>query len=153
MQAHPFADIISGDILPTPTPTPTTPSTITPTISPSTPSPDLGSFNCSGKPNGLYPHPRSCEDYAVCYDGNPTLYTCPSGTLYYPALTSCVDPSFYVCPLTCDGRLDGLYVNPYGCDYFLQCQTQFVQIFQCAFPFLFDRTQLVCNFPHLVQCD
>lgn len=41
-------------------------------------------FNCTSKPNGLYPNPESCTTFYYCSNENTYLYDCPEGLHYNP---------------------------------------------------------------------
>jgi hypothetical protein len=69
---------------------PTTDVTAVPTLNP-------GIFDCSGKPDGLYPHPQSCAKFVTCSSGNGYEFTCPDGLLFDPEELYCNFPELVDC--------------------------------------------------------
>jgi hypothetical protein len=54
-------------------------------------------ISCTGKPNGVYPHPNDCSLFVVCVDGYSRLSNCPDPLLFNPEAGKCDFPENVAC--------------------------------------------------------
>jgi hypothetical protein len=131
---------VTTTVIPTTTPTATTPT-----------EPPL--FDCSSKPDGMYPHPINCNMFFGCHFGEVVEYECPEPLLFDPIHLTCNIPSLVECDINCSGLSDGVHPHPRDCSKFLGCVGGLVSVYSCPEDLLFDPIDLKCNFPELVDCD
>jgi len=132
-----------------------TTSTTTPGTGPTTtPNPDV-EFDCSGRRDGMYPHPAECARFVGCRNEQATFYRCPDPLLFDPIMETCNIPEETNCRITCINGPEGLSPHPYYCDYFMICSSgggNDPEVFRCPPPLLFHKERLQCTFPEDVTC-
>ena len=141
-------------------------------------SPDCGHvMDCSNMTNGWYPDPYNCRKYWHCADGEGEHYTCKDDMLFDPDHVWCDTTDRVDCgerpicddcdencefqptappdcdhPLDCTGLRDGWYADPYNCRKYWHCEAGKGQHFMCQLNYLFDSTNVWCDFPDRVKC-
>jgi len=54
-------------------------------------------ISCSGKIDGLYPHPQDCALFITCYAEELSVYKCPPPLLFDPKEAKCNFPENVTC--------------------------------------------------------
>eukprot|EP00106_Octopus_bimaculoides_P005001 XP_014772443.1 PREDICTED: acidic mammalian chitinase-like [Octopus bimaculoides] len=124
---------------------------------------------CQGKPDGTYSHPKSCTEYVFCVNGRSFIEKCKVGLWNQNKGLCDPDPSFRCTiggkvvtnkpstsrPVTpgkggsthfCEGKSDGLYVDPKDCTFYYQCSFGLTFHERCGPKTGYDPKIKACNF-------
>ncbi|XP_046573096.1 uncharacterized protein LOC124281123 isoform X2 [Haliotis rubra] len=123
-----------------------TPSTASVTQQPRSSTPDP----CVGKTGDYIQHPRQCNLYIQCLNGESVLFTCPTGTVFNITLKVCtVKNDNMQCTADpwdpCKSNSEQQYYPyPEDCRLFFQCQHNKSIVRVCQNNHVFDSDQKIC---------
>ncbi|XP_067669491.1 uncharacterized protein [Haliotis asinina] len=114
---------------------------------------------CAGKTGDYMQHPRQCNLYIQCLNGESVLFTCPTGTVFNITLKVCtVKKDNMQCTADpwdpCKSNSEQQYYPyPEDCRLFFQCQHNKSIVRVCQNNHVFDSDQQICVPPSLdVKC-
>ncbi|KAJ8916664.1 hypothetical protein NQ315_000309, partial [Exocentrus adspersus] len=126
---------------------------------------------CPEGATGAFVYYLSCNQYLNCWKGRGEVQNCAPGTLFNPTTLECDFPAKVECvtgrqnsitlqtkrsrsvvQATCPDGFTGLIPNYTDCAKFINCNNGQQAALDCPPGTLFDTTQNICNFPHLVTC-
>lgn len=89
---------------------------------------------CRGSPNGVLPHPGSCNMFIRCIESNAMVDSCPVGNIFHQASGDCVPGNAQTCNLyndRCSNQPNGVIEFPGRCDLFIACHEGTSTAHQC----------------------
>ncbi|XP_037078427.1 probable GPI-anchored adhesin-like protein PGA18 [Pollicipes pollicipes] len=138
-----------------------------------------GAFTCP-QPNGLFSDPLDCQSYYNCGWGVPHHTTCPSGTLFDPAMSNCNWANLVSCstspggstaastsgtastaastttsapsgPFTCPSPT-GHFADPADCHSYYNCWMGTAYHFTCAPGTSWSQAIVACDWSSVTGC-
>jgi len=135
----------------------------------------------NGYGNGMYFHPYDCSSYINCNYGVTTVSGCPAGSVWDSVSRQCVgwnngvvrpnnmpwcnqyvfnapvqgnyQPGYYNNFCSLNGRVNGVYPDPYNCYGYIQCNYGQALHQQCPAGLSFDSNLLVCDDQRYNNCN
>uniref|UniRef100_A0A182SK29 Chitin-binding type-2 domain-containing protein n=1 Tax=Anopheles maculatus TaxID=74869 RepID=A0A182SK29_9DIPT len=104
---------------------------------------------CSGRPDGIIPHPTKCTAYVYCSAGRPVFEQCSPGTIYKQGLSGCVVGDTEACTHAtniCTDHPDGtLLEHPNECNLIVMCMAHQPGVMFCPVGEIFNMKVEFCT--------
>uniref|UniRef100_A0A182M3K3 Chitin-binding type-2 domain-containing protein n=1 Tax=Anopheles culicifacies TaxID=139723 RepID=A0A182M3K3_9DIPT len=104
---------------------------------------------CSGRPDGIVPHPTKCTAFVYCSSGQPIFEQCAPGTVFKQGLSGCVVGNTETCTHAtnvCTDHPDGTKLDhPNECNLIIMCMMQQPALLQCPAGEIYNINAKVCS--------
>ncbi|CAG7829614.1 unnamed protein product [Allacma fusca] len=115
------------------------------------------------KQNGQFSHPKYCDKYLNCWEGDMVIGQCPSGLVFNEKNGACDYPS----NVNCSGREDsrptmpgntlcprpsGTFGSPTNCSEFIVCQGGIGSVYSCPPGLYYSNDQGICTYKEDANC-
>nr|XP_040232865.2 multiple epidermal growth factor-like domains protein 6 [Anopheles coluzzii] len=103
---------------------------------------------CSGRPDGIIPHPTTCNAFVYCTSGQAVFEQCGPGTILKQGISGCVVGNTETCTeakTICTDHADHTLVgHPSECNLIVVCMMQQPTLRSCPAGEIFNSTTLLC---------
>ncbi|EAA00608.5 AGAP011617-PA, partial [Anopheles gambiae str. PEST] len=103
---------------------------------------------CSGRLDGIIPHPTTCNAFVYCTSGQAVFEQCGPGTIFKQGLSGCVVGNTETCTeakTICTDHADHTLVgHPSECNLIVVCMMQQPTLRSCPAGEIFNSTTLLC---------
>ncbi|XP_053661289.1 uncharacterized protein LOC128710269 [Anopheles marshallii] len=104
---------------------------------------------CSGRSDGIVPHPTKCTAFVYCSSGRPVFEQCAPGTIYKQGLSGCVVGNTETCTHAtniCTDHPDGAMMeHPNECSLMVMCMMQQPAVLFCPAGEIFNKNVKFCT--------
>ncbi|XP_052889811.1 multiple epidermal growth factor-like domains protein 11 [Anopheles moucheti] len=104
---------------------------------------------CSGRSDGIIPHPTVCTAFVYCSSGQPVFEQCAPGTIYKQGSSGCVVGNTETCAHAtnvCSDHPDGATMeHPNDCSLMVTCMMQQPAVFFCPEGAIFNKKAKFCS--------
>ncbi|XP_049295191.1 multiple epidermal growth factor-like domains protein 10 [Anopheles funestus] len=104
---------------------------------------------CTGRPDGIIPHPTKCTAFIYCSSGRPIFEQCAQGTVYQQGLSGCVVGNTETCTHAtniCTDQPDGTTLDhPNECNLIVMCMMQQPAVMYCPAGEIFNTRTKFCT--------
>uniref|UniRef100_A0A182WEN5 Chitin-binding type-2 domain-containing protein n=1 Tax=Anopheles minimus TaxID=112268 RepID=A0A182WEN5_9DIPT len=104
---------------------------------------------CTGRPDGIIPHPTICTAFVYCSSGRPLFEQCAPGTVYKQGLSGCVVGNTETCAHAtniCSDHPDGAMLDhPNECSLLITCMMQQPGVLECPAGEIYNRHAKHCS--------